>query len=111
MESNDAYIRGWGLRILSALKGMQRILGIKFSTNSQSQKMRVGFKRSRTGIVRIDYNMTKGLIMTHKPAGRGGPENRTEKAWFNPVIEENIGELADNVARNTGETLSKSIFI
>ena len=67
----------------------------------------------------IGFTVTKGGVMTMHGVGKGVPIDsaktngaaigRVKKAWFNPIIDKHIPELADYVAEQKADTLLNAI--
>lgn len=121
-SKTNGKIVGWSKEVLGKLKGRINELGIRHAANSNSPKAAENSLAIRTpkryGLInRVSYCMPRHMIFVHKGVGRGttigqaGTTNRKAKPWFNPVIEENIDDLADIVAEEMGSEIVNKLLI
>lgn len=115
-------IVGWSKETLAKLRAKISELGIRHAANSNSPKAAERSLAVRTpkrdGLIhRVSYSMPRHMIYVHKGVGRGtkitevGNTKREAKPWFNPVIEENIDELATIVAEEMGSEIVNKLLI
>lgn len=122
LNKTNGKIVGWSKEVLGKLRGRINDLGIRHAANSTSPKAAEKSLSIRTpkrdGLIhRVSYSMPRHMIFVHKGVGRGTPigkagtTNRKAKPWFNPVIEENIDDLADIVAEEMGSEIVNKLLI
>jgi hypothetical protein len=115
-------IVGWSKETLAKLRARINELGIRHAANSNSPQAAERSLAVRTpkrdGMIhRVSYSMPRHMIFVHKGVGRGtkisqvGNTKREAKPWFNPVIEENIDELATVVAEEMGAEIVNKLLI
>jgi hypothetical protein len=118
----NAKIKLWGDQTLGKLKSEIGNLKIEHRANSTSPKAAANSTVVRTpksgGLVsRVSYIFPRHMIYVHKGVGRGtkisevGNTRRKAKPWFNPVIDQNIEELADIVASEMGAAIINNLLI
>lgn len=117
-------IKAWAgpLNVLSRLRASMDALGIRHTAYSKSPQaaqkaLKDSYRKSDGLIQRISYQIPRHMIFVHKGVGKGTPitavgsTKRKAKPWFNPVIESNIGDLADIVANELGDEIVNNILI
>jgi hypothetical protein len=116
-------ITTWATRTRTELVREIYGLGIRHTTASPSPKAAINSITQRTRkdrfnlINRIGYIIPRHMIYVHKGVGRGTPiekvgqTRRRPKAWFNPVVERRIDELADIVAEELGTDFINNLMI
>lgn len=117
-------ILSWKRETFAKLKQETNKLGIEHRSNSPSNipansAMKAAHASRQGYINRITYKFPKHMVFVHKGVGRGVPIakagsagiNRKPKPWFNPVIEAEIGKLADTVAEDCADIAMEAIFI
>lgn len=121
-DAANARIVGWSQATKGKLVSRIQELNIRHSDRSKSPKAAEKSLTVRTPkkdklISRVSYAIPRHMIYVHKGVGRGttisqvGNTNRVAKPWFNPVIEENIDELADIVAEEIGSEIINKLLI
>ena len=68
----------------------------------------------RYGIVnKVGISMPKSAVFLHKGVSKGHPISnpRRAKAWFNPVVDRNIGKLTEIAAKHSVNFIVNSIYI
>ena len=108
MERN-AIIKSWGDRFIRRVNEARRSLGIKHNRHQEAKNNRIKYKTVLGEIEQISVVMTKGDIMTHKGKGRN-EESRKEKPFYNPIAQEMIPELADQLAEAYGDHIVKGML-
>lgn len=98
MAANQ-FIRGWNKNFLRLLNAELRKLGIKHNRKQEPNQITSRFKSKKGEIVSISYKLTKGLIMTHRGAGKY-PENRKEKPFYTNPADVELPKLADGLAES-----------
>lgn len=109
-DSNNEIIREWDQQFRPKLDDSKSRLGIKHHRNRSNPKTRSKLYQDKGEINRIGVRMNKGLIFTHKGVGKSNA-NRTAKPWFNPIAEQEVNELANRIAENTGDVVAGHILI
>lgn len=110
------------LEMESQMKEQMISLGIRHVSYSPSPKaaiksLKTSFRKAIGLISRISFKIPKHMIYVHKGVGKGTPiemagtTNRKAKPWFDPVVENNIEELADIVAEETGNAIVNNLLI
>lgn len=108
--SNNEIIKHWSDPYQEKLQAEKVRLGIHHNRTRAPRRAKVKFKYAGGEISVIGVVMTKGDVMTHKGKGKL-PSSRVEKPWFNPVTEVEVGDLADQLAINTGDVVCGNILI
>lgn len=112
----------WGRRTFAQLRQEIVSLGIRHNAKSPSPKAAINSLQYRTrksnGIInRLGYVIPRHMIYVHKGVGQGtgiaqvGTTKRRAKAWFNPVVDRHIEELADIVANGIGDGIINNLLI
>jgi hypothetical protein len=110
--SNNVIIEQWADDAARKLHESEINLGIKHRRTKDPKPLKYRFRKSEGEIRAISFALTKGLIMTHKGRGKFQERgNRKEKPFFNPVIEEEVAKLADDIAANTGDVICGNLLI
>lgn len=115
-------IRKWGNKTHKQLLREIIRLNIKNRKNSRSPKSAINSIslrfRTRGGVInRIGWVMPRHMIYVHKGVGKdtpiekAGTTNRKAKEWYNPVVDQNMEELADVVAAELGQAIINKLAI
>ncbi len=115
-------VKHWANKTKSDAISKMDELGIQASSKSKSRvPLRRAIKasvRKKDGMPdRISFKLPRYAIMRHKGVGRGtkitdvGTTPRTPAPFLNPVIEQNIDELADIVAERQGNLIVNALTI
>jgi hypothetical protein len=118
-QKMDEAVKAWMNKTNTALKQKAKSLGIEHRSGSPSGSSSVeGIKATSTknfGIVsKISFKFARHMIFVHKGVGKGTPISsagqtaRKAKEWFEPVLEDNIEELADIAADELGESITNN---
>jgi hypothetical protein len=114
----NSNIEGWNNKTKNAVLSKMDDLGIKHSKNSPNKTpLRKAFTSSvgkKFDIInKISYKMPRSAVFLHKGVSRSHPISnpRQAKQWFNPVIDNNIGELGDIVANGQGNLIVNALQI
>jgi hypothetical protein len=122
MESYNSQIKKWANDTFGVIRDTAYQMGIQHRPNSSSPDSSINDIKVRTytnggRISRIAYRIRRHLVFVHKGVGKGTPinkagqTNRIAKPFFNEAIADNIEELADIVAQETGDELTENILI
>jgi hypothetical protein len=117
---NNAEVEQWAKDNQSGLVRETDALGIKRHAYSKSPKaLRNSITRTirkRDGMItRIGYRFNKSGVWSHKGVGRGTPIDRVgqtarePKRWFDNVLERNLPDLQEIVARNDASYVLNNI--
>lgn len=110
-------VKAWAKMVRSkARRKLQQV------TDKRTKTTQLKTKLHRTGgeVERVAFNMPRHLVFMRKGVGRKWPMSRQErssngarqpKPFLNPVIEDNVKELADKVQQNRADMATKNIKI
>ena len=111
-------IAGWDKKNTRDLKSKLDQLGVKHYKRSPSrvalQKVLKSKLRKRSGLTdRISYKMPRHAIFLAKGVSKGHPitNPREVKDWYDPVVDDNLPELADIVANGSGNIIINNLNI
>lgn len=121
MDSNDIervnkVVRDWKDGTMGDLKGQFAQLNIVHRANSPSDRPAEKSLRGLVGLAyglasKVGFKFPRHMVFVHKGVGRGDTSNRTAKEWFNPVMEKQVDQLADDLAEEHAELAVKAIRI
>lgn len=107
---NDAIIESWATEFVQKVDASKQAFGIRHNRDQAPRKTKYKFKRSNGEIVRIGIILTKGEVMTHKGTGRN-KDGRKPKPFYNNIADQELSQLADQLAENTGDLLCSRLVI
>ena len=121
-DTANSRIQDWSFSVEDKLKQEMVSLGIRHRANSQSaiaaiNALKTLLRRTDGLTDRISYQIPRHMIFVHKGVGKGTPAamagqtKRKAKPWFNPVVDQNINELADIVAEEMGSAIINNLLI
>jgi hypothetical protein len=116
-EAQNEAIYSWvGKMLKKELPASQSDAGIEHSRGSRSFNLGRSYRRDRsTGAVnKVGITMKQHGIYREKGVGKGrgkDSDKRINRPWFNPAIDRNIDELADNIATISGDIIAGSLKI
>lgn len=119
LEEYNSGIVKWGRAGSRKMRQEMARLGVNMGEHTRT--LRSGFGKDRFGeIYRVSFHMSRVLVYVHKGVGRGWPISRAgqpsnfgriPKPFFNPVIDNNIEDLANHVAKTKADMIVKNIHI
>lgn len=115
IEQFNGQVKNWNFKNYQGIK--DRYLSLINSPNRSGEgfetlKYRLGYDYGE--IDRIAYKFNRYLVFVHKGVGKGraaGSNKVNPKEWLNPVLDENVPELADIVIGLKAEAALKRIQI
>ena len=112
--------RGWARQTRRDLRNAVLQAGA-VHTGELSRSVRYGARRSFGVIHSLSFKFPRHGIFVEKGVGKGWPitgrtamnsvKARIAKPWFNPVIDANIGKLADKLAGHSADIATENIKI
>lgn len=113
---NEVIYRFAGKMLKNVLPSSIASAGIEPSKGSKAFTLGRSYGRDRsTGAVnRLGFTMKRHGIYREKGVGRGRGINSGKTIgppWYNPAIDANINELADDIATVTGDVIAGSLRI
>lgn len=124
-EDIDAYnnaVGDWTSDTKGQVISEMDALGIVHSEKSKSKvpakkALRTALRKNAGVTNRISFKIPRHMVFVHKGVGRGtrisqvGTTKRKPKPFLNPVIEKNIGKLAEVVADHQGTMVVNALMI
>lgn len=111
----NAEIKAWGKMVRTKSR---RNLQSMTDKRTKKTQLKTKYRRFRGEIEGVAFEIPRHFVFLHKgvgrgwPIGRAGPGSaRTPKPFLNPVIDDNIKNLADRVEKHRADIAVKNIRI
>ena len=116
LQKVNNVVKNWKDDSLKDLKDQFTKLDIKHVERSPSESPARQLLKSVMGYAfglasRVGFKFPRHMVFVHKGVGRGGTGNRKKKEWFNPVMDEQVEKLADELAEQHAELAVNAINI
>lgn len=111
----NGVVQGWNLETYNKIK--QRYLSLinsQWRSGDGFESLKYRLKYMYGDVDSISYKFNRYLIYVHKGVGRGRGINSGKtkpKPWLNPVLDEELPNLADRIAEIKAEVALKQIQI